>query len=140
MKKPKKEHRYINQQAVTVHKQNSHDKGKYFTLDIKKNNRAMRDLSSVAYKMYVYLCQFQTETTHLLSCSKFMKATGLSEPSYRAAKKELLMHHYMNKREDGDYDFYNAPHIPTTKLEEKDLILNELIAKEKEKESADEKF
>ena len=136
----KNDERYINQKAVTVHKSNSHDKGKYFTLDIKKNNRAMRDLSSAAYKMYIYLCQFQTETTHLLSCAKFMKDTGLSEPSYRSAKKELLLHHYMNKREDGDYDFYNYPHVPQRKITEKDKILNELIAREQEKELDEKNF
>ena len=135
----KKDERYINQKAVTVHKENSHDKGKYFTLDIKKNNRAMRDLSSAAYKMYIYLCQFQTETTHLLSCAQFMKDTGLSEPSYRSAKKELLRHHYMNKREDGDYDFYNYPHSPPKKVTEASRVIDALIAKEEEKELADEK-
>ena len=50
------------------------------------------------------------------------------------------MHHYLNKREDGDYDFYNAPHLPTRKLEDKDIILNELIAKEKEKEMPEKNF
>lgn len=129
-RKKKQPKRYFNQQAVTIHKKNAHTVGDYFTLDVKHNNKAMRELSATAYKMYIYLCQYQTETTHYLSCEHFMKTTGVSEPSYRSSKKELIKKHYLNKREDGDFDFYNYPNkLPT----EQEKIINEIIAKDKEK-------
>ena len=99
--------RYVNQKAVTVHKKLGHNKGDYFTLDVKHNNKAMRELRSIAYKMYVYLCEFQSESTQLISSSKFIKATGASDRSYQHAKQELIKRRYLIERPDGDYDFYN---------------------------------
>ena len=81
-KKKRLPKRYPFQQAVTIHKKNAHTLGDYFTLDKKRNNKAMRELSSIAYKMYIYLCEFQNETTQLLSCANFMKVTGASDRSY----------------------------------------------------------
>ena len=131
---PKRKKRYPNQQAVTVHKKNSHDKSGYFMLDKSKNNKAMRDLSDVAYKMYVYLCQYQNNTTNLLSCAEFTKITGLSKASYVSAKKELLKKYYLIQREDGDYDFYNYPNKPLT---EQEKIINEIAYKYNEKETSE---
>lgn len=126
---PRRKRRYVNQKAVTIHKEFSHNKGEYFTMDLKRNNRAMRELSSIAYKMYVYLCEFQNESTQLISCSQFMKATGASDRSYQHAKQELIKRRYLIERPDGDYDFYNYQfHVVT----EQEKIINEIIAKDKE--------
>ncbi len=133
-KKKREPKRYVNQKAVTIHKEISHTKGEYFTLDIKKNNKAMRELSSIAYKMYVYLCEFQTGTTQLISCSQFMKAAGVSNRSYQFAKQELIKKRYLIEREDGDYDFYNYQYHVVT---EQEKIINEIIAKDKAKAVAE---
>lgn len=109
-KRTRKEVRYVNQQAVYIHKTVSHKKEYYFTLDKSKNNKAMHDLSGSAYKMYVYLCQNRDSTQFLISATKFCKISGLSPRSYVLAKQELVKNNYLVLREDGDYDFYNAPH------------------------------
>ena len=109
-KRTRKEVRYVNQQAVYVHQTVSHKKEYYFTIDKNKNNKAMHDLSGSAYKMYVYLCQNRDGASMLLSCKKFCKISGLSPRSYVLAKQELVKNNYLVIREDGDYDFYNAPY------------------------------
>lgn len=126
MPRKRKEKRYFNQRAAIIHKKISHNKGSYFTLDIKHNSRAMRILTPTAYKLYIYLCQFQAETIHLMSSAKFTKATDVSEQSYREAKKELIKRRYLIEREDGDYDFYNYQYHVVT---EQEKIINEIIAK-----------
>lgn len=109
-RRKKKEVRYINQQAVYIHKELSHRKEYYFTLDRLKNNAAMRKLSGSAYKMYVYLCQNRNDTSVLISSTKFCEDSGLSPRSYVLAKQELVEQRYLVLREDGDYDFYNYPY------------------------------
>ena len=120
------DYRYYAQQAVITHKTISHNKEQYFTLDIKKNREAMRKLTPSAYIMYVYLNEIQNEKIRLLSCSKFMKDTGFSEPSYRKSKKELIDKGYLIKREDGDFDFYNYPFKLPTKEEQ---VINDIVEK-----------
>lgn len=109
-KRKKKEIRYTNQQAAHIHKEIGHQKEDYFTLDIRKSYAAMRNLSGVAYKMYIYLCQNKNNSTILLSGSKFSKISGASARSYVLAKQELVEKRYLMLREDGDYDFYNSPY------------------------------
>ena len=110
----KKRHRrkqtpYPQQSSVTYHKEISHDKKKYFTLDTRRNNQAMHKLSGNAYKMYIYLSQHMNGETFLISSSLFVKATGASDRAYQLAKKELIQNRYLIQREDGNFDFYNAP-------------------------------
>lgn len=109
-RRKRQETRYVNQQAVYIHKELSHRKEYYFTLDRLKNNAAMRKLSGSAYKLYVYLCQNRDSTSVLLSNKKFYEETGVSPRSYVTAKQELVEHKYLVPREDGDYDFYNYPY------------------------------
>lgn len=109
-RKKKQETRHINQQAAYIHKELSHNKKLYFTLDVKRSNYAMRNLSGSAYKMYIYLCQNRNNAFIFLSSSKFCETSGLSPRSYVLAKQELVKKRYLVLREDGDYDFYNHPY------------------------------
>lgn len=124
--------RYPNQLMAYIHKKIGHNKTDRFSLDVKTTNAAMRNLSSVAFKMYIYLCENPDNTNILLSGSRFSKTSGANDRSYSIAKQELLKKHYLILREDGDYDFYNYPYYAPT---EQDLIIAEIIAKDKEKNS-----
>jgi hypothetical protein len=134
-RRKKTEKRHVNQKAVYIHKSISHNKGKYFTMDIDKTLLAMRKLSEKAFKMYVYLCTNTNEHSILLSQSKFCKATGMSENTYTAAKQELIDNKYLHIREDGDYDFYNYPFKPITK---KDEIMSQILDKIKQENETEE--
>lgn len=125
-RKKKEPTRYVNQQAVYIHKLISHKKQYYFNMDISKCNEAMRKLSGSAYKMYVYLCQNRDGHNILLSGKDFCKATGLSDRSYILAKRELIEKHYLHLREDGDFNFYNYPFKIPTKEEQ---IINDIVKK-----------
>lgn len=106
----KRKKRYFNQQSVTAHYEFSHKKEEYFKLDKRKNNRAMRELSGIAYKLYIYLSQIGNKQTAFISGSDFLKQTGISTRSYAPAKQELIQKRYLILREDGDFDFYNYPY------------------------------
>ena len=90
-KKKKKSHYFIKkhpfQQTVTAYLKFSHNVNKYHTVDIERTRSAMRNLTGSAFKMYMYLCQINNGDKLLLSCSKFVAATGLSEPAYQLTKK-----------------------------------------------------
>ena len=113
-KKKRRRHRrtykYPGQSTVTYHKQISHNKDQYFTMDIYKNNFAMQRLSGSAYKMYVYLSEHLDGETFLISAALFSEVTGVSSRSYQIAKQELLDKRYLVQREDGNFDFYNHPY------------------------------
>lgn len=106
----KRRHKYPGQSTVTYHKEISHSKDKYFTMDIYKNNFAMKRLSGSAYKMYVYLSEHLDGDTFLISAALFSEVTGVSARSYQTTKQELLDNKYLVLRDDGNFDFYNHPY------------------------------
>lgn len=128
-KRKKKNIRYPNQQMVYIHKKISHKKNFYFNLDTSKTLEAMRKLTGTGFKMYIYLCQNINGHTIYFSGNDFCKATGLSSRTYILAKKELIEKHYLILREDGDFDFYNAPFKVLTK---KDEIIEGIVSKIRE--------
>jgi hypothetical protein len=139
-RRKRQETRYINQQAAHIHKEIGHKKEDYFSLDIRKSYAAMRNLSGVAYKMYIYLCQNRNNSTILLSGSKFSKISGASSRSYVLAKQELVEKRYLMPREDGDYDFYNTPYKKHNEtvfekmgITEEEYMLSQGCANEEEK-------
>lgn len=126
-KKKNPEKRYPNQQMVYINKKISHNKKGYFTIDALKTLEAMRTLTGTAFKMYIYLSQYPNGKTLYLSGSDFCKSSGITGPTYISAKKDLINHHYLFLREDGDFDFYNEPtKIPTRKEEIMEGILNKI--------------
>ena len=102
------EERYVNQQAVTIHKRS---RSQVLAIGVKDNHEAMRALSGSGYKMYTYLCENKNNTSLLLSPIIFETATGLSKNSYLSAKKELAEKGYLIPKENGDFDFYNSPEM-----------------------------
>lgn len=129
-KRKKKEIRYPDQQAVFIHKYTGHKREQYFTIDKLRCNKAMRVLNGNAFKLYIYLCQNRDGSTILLSGKKFGEVLGIPKRSYILAKQELIKKRYLIEREDGDYDFYNYQfHVET----EQEKIINEIVAKDKEK-------
>jgi DNA-binding MarR family transcriptional regulator len=134
-KTKKQEKRYIGQSAVFIHKYIGHTRDQYFTMDKFRCNKAINVLNGNAFKLYVYLCQKSDNTQVLLSSKKFAEKLGFPKKSFIEAKKELIKRRYLIEREDGDYDFYNYQfHVVT----EQEKIINEIIAKDKEKELAAE--
>ena len=134
-KRKKKEIRYPDQQAVFIHKYTGHRRDQYFTMDKLRCNKAMRVLNGNAFKLYVYLCQNNDNSKIILSGKKFGEVLGVPKRSYIIAKQELIKKRYLIQREDGDYDFYNYQfHVVT----EQEQIINEIIAKDKEKELAEQ--
>lgn len=109
-RKTKAEIRYINQQAVYIHKEISHTKKDYYTLDVRRTNNAMHNLSGTAFKLYIYLNQNPNNKSILLSTARFCELSGMSPRSCVLAKQELTKKRYLVLREDGDYDFYNHPY------------------------------
>ncbi len=134
-KKKKQEIRYAGQSAVYIHKYIGHARDQYFTMDKFRCNKAMNVLNGNAFKLYVYLCQNSDNAYVLLSSKKFGEKLGMPKKSFIDAKKELIKRRYLLEREDGDYDFYNYQYHVVT---EQERIINELIAKEQEKELAAE--
>lgn len=126
-KRKQQDRRYPNQQMVYINKKISHNKKGYFTIDTLKTFEAMRILTGTAFKMYIYLSQFTNGATIYLSGNNFCKLSGITGPTYIAAKKDLIDNHYLILREDGDFDFYNEPiKIPTKKDEIMEGILNKI--------------
>ena len=119
-----------NQQTVYIHKYTGHRRDQYFTMDRLRTNRAMRVLNGNAFKLYTYLCQNSDNSKILLSGNKFSEVLGVPKRSYVLAKQELIKRHYLIEREDGNLDFYNYQYFAPT---EQDLIIAEIIAKDKEK-------
>lgn len=126
-----------NQQKVYIHKTISHKKDKSVSIDTAKAFLAMKRLSSVGFMMYILLCTKKDDSSFFLSFKEFHAKTGLSKRSYIFAKKDLVKYKYFIPREDGNFDFYNAPlYLPT----EKDLIMKDIINKikaENEKNTID---
>lgn len=133
-KKKKPEIKYPGQSSAYIHKYLSHYRGGYFTLDTARCNKAINVLNGNAFKVYVYLCQNSDNKTILLSNTKFADALGMSTRSFILAKQELIKRRYLIEREDGDYDFYNYQYHVVT---EQEKIINEIIAKDKEKEQTE---
>lgn len=118
-----------NQQKVYIHKTISHQKNKSVSIDVPKAFLAMKRLSSVGFMMYILLCTKKDDSSFYLSFKEFHSKTGLSKRSYIFAKKDLVKYKYFIPREDGDFDFHNAPlYLPT----EKDLIMKDILNKIKE--------
>ncbi len=106
----RKEKRHTNQRGIYIHKEISHTKKDYYTLDVKRTNIAMSKLSGTAFKMYIYLNENFNNQMVLFSLSKFSKKLDISESACRTAKQELITNRYLMLREDGDYNFYNHPY------------------------------
>jgi hypothetical protein len=130
-KRKKKEIRYPDQSAAFINKYVGHKRDQYFTTDILRCNKAMKVLNGNAFKLYIYLCQNPNGKKLLMSSQKFGEVLGISKRSLILAKQELIKKRYLILREDGDYDFYNYQfHVVT----EQEKIINEIIAKDKEKD------
>ena len=100
---------YNNQLQVTLCSDAHDTSNLYGMLSIEANDRAMRELSSTAYKIWTAICLNQHEYTFALSPTYLTQKCGVSESSYRRAIKEFKKKGYMKKQAKNYYYFYELP-------------------------------
>lgn len=79
---------------------------------------AYKNLTPSGLALYLYFMENKDNYTSALSPADFCKKYGLSESSYRRAKRELKDKGYIVDRESNKVDFYSQPQSEKTIEEE----------------------
>ena len=111
-----------NQRTITTNKASCSSKNinEYYTpINLVALEKAMKQLSANAFKMWVYLGKNQNNYTFALSKVDALKWCGFSEGTYRKAFIELKEEGYLKAKTTGSnhYDFYEIAQ-PKEKNEE----------------------
>lgn len=106
---------YPNQKIVTIKKENCSDKDLYAKINIKALQKAMLELKTSAFKLWIYFAKNQPYHTFELSCADCAK-WGLKPDAYHAAVKDLINKGYLKNVGGNDYLFEEIgitekPHI-----------------------------
>lgn len=94
-----------NQRVISVVKNQS---GVHTILSLKALQRAVQELSSVGFKMWIYLAKNQSNYTLALSKEDALQWGVGSSSSYYRAVNELIDKGYLQKS-DSRYIFYELP-------------------------------
>ena len=109
---------YPNQLFVTIHK----DKCEHDFLQVNKCDwmEAYSTLNRGAFGLYLYLCGNMNGFHLGLSSVAVQRALGISDSTYRRAKKSLIESGYLVEgRNAHDYHFYPTPHLSASVKKEK---------------------
>lgn len=103
---------YPNQKILTL-RSCEHDgknkKNPYGMISVQANNKAMKELTFTAYKMWVTICLNQNGRKFGLSKVQMTKQCGISPTSYVRVVKQFIRLGYMKKIRDLEYEFYEMP-------------------------------
>lgn len=100
-----------NQKDVTVHKEPCNRENIYAMFNLAAFNKAMADLNSSAFILWLYIAENQEGYNFALSNVAFKNATGIGKTAYDNAIKELIDKRYLVVVEGKktSFNFYETP-------------------------------
>lgn len=100
---------FPNQKVVTIHKSAIANGDLYLRVKLDDMFVAMQNLTSSAFKIWLYLSSNLEDYTLALSCADVCAACGLSERTFHKAVNELIDKNYIVQIHGNTYDFNTYP-------------------------------
>ena len=98
---------YPNQKIIHINKGDYTQN--YLTVGIGEWIEASKNLKSITFKIYLYLCGNKDGLDLALSRQDVINKLGISLDSYKRAIKELTDKKYIKSKQGNVYDFYTMP-------------------------------